>query len=81
MSKQIVRVWIFLAVATGLFATACLAQEAQREPAKAPYADALVRQEMAAHLEIVFLGLRVSPPGKTHHLIVACSNSESAPRR
>lgn len=76
MSKQFVCIWMFLAVANGLLVTACSAQEAQREAVKAPYADALVKQEMAAHPEIAFLGLHVTPPGKTNNLIVACSNPD-----
>lgn len=75
MSTHMARIASVAAIATGLLAAACFAQEA-REPVKAPYGDALVKQEMTAHPEIIFLGLHVTPPGRENNLIVACSNPD-----
>jgi hypothetical protein len=42
---------------------------------KAPYAQALVREIAAAHTELVFLGLPVTPPGKPDNVIIACTDA------
>ncbi len=73
---KMVRASMFLVVASGLLAAACFAEEPQREAVNAPYAAFLVKQEMAAHPEIVFLGLHATPPGKTNNLIVARRNPD-----
>jgi hypothetical protein len=40
-------------------------------PVKAPHAQKLVQEERAAHRELGFIGLHVTPPGKTDNLIIA----------
>jgi hypothetical protein len=42
---------------------------------KAPYAQALVRKIAAAHPEVLFLGLHVTPPGKPDNVIIACTDA------
>jgi hypothetical protein len=48
------------------------AAEPARKVVSAPYADKLVRQLMAGHSDLKFIGLHVTPPGETRNLIIAC---------
>jgi DNA-binding beta-propeller fold protein YncE len=46
--------------------------EPARKSVNAPYADKLVKQLMAEHSDLKFIGLHVTPPGETRNLIIAC---------
>lgn len=79
MTKRTVRSDLFLAA--GLLAVAASAQEADRYvPVKAPYAQTLVRNTAAAHPEMTFIGLHVTPPGKEDNVIIACTDSSKIGR-
>jgi len=72
MNQRMLRSFSFAAL---LLIGNAAAQEADRyEPVKAPYAQKLVQKAMAAHPEMLFIGLHAIPPGKTDNLIIACND-------
>jgi hypothetical protein len=74
MIKRRSRTYLFFAA--GLLASTASAQEADRYvPVKAPYAQTLLGNTAAAHPEMMFIGLHVTPPGKADNVIVACTDT------
>jgi len=64
-----------LMIALGFLAATASAQETDRYvPVKAPYAEMLVRSVTAAHPEMTFIGIHVTPPGKEDNVIIACTD-------
>lgn len=73
MSRITLKLTLVTSVVVGIMSVAC-AEEPPRKPVSAPYADHLVKQTMATHSELKFIGLHVTPPGEADNLIIACSN-------
>jgi hypothetical protein len=65
MLKLITKTLQFLSIAAIVLAMPVMAQEADRYvPVKAPYAQNLVHTLMAAHPDMEFIGIHVTPPAR-----------------
>jgi hypothetical protein len=65
---------MILSAACGWFAAPVFSQTERFVPVKAPYAQSLVHKLMAAHPDLAFIGIHVTPPGQTDNVIIACTN-------
>ena len=79
MAIRILRCSLFLAAAL-MSATADPQEPDRYVPVKAPYAQTLVRNTSAAHPEMTFIGLHVTPPGKPDNVIIACTDQSKIGR-